>query len=216
MASSERINSIKPIAILQGDQMTANRQAAAMQTSPRKLAIATGVFFLNTHVTSIGAFPLYDPILNDANYILGSGQETQVLLGMRFEVILAIAIVGTALALYPVARRPNEGLAIGYAGLRALEAGVVALGVDMIDVVIASRSSAGLRAALVLGRSLREGVAIDDQKPCNRFSRASHDFLTCDGTRPSELLAIAHEQLKRYPSVALKSVTVGASPQSER
>lgn len=77
----------------------------------------------------------------------------------------------------------------------------------MLDVVIVGGSSAGLSAALVLGRSLRKVVVIDDQKPCNRFSRASHGFLTRDGTHPSELLAIARDQLERYPSVALKPAT---------
>lgn len=77
----------------------------------------------------------------------------------------------------------------------------------MVDVVIVGGSSAGLSAALILGRSLREVVVIDDQKPCNRFSNASHGFLTRDGTRPLELLGIARDQLKRYPSVALKSAT---------
>ena len=52
----------------------------------------------------------------------------------------------------------------------------------MLDVVIIGGSSAGLSAALVLGRSLRETVVIDDQQPCNRFSHASHGFLTRDGS----------------------------------
>jgi thioredoxin reductase len=77
-----------------------------------------------------------------------------------------------------------------------------------LDAVIVGGSSAGLSAALVLGRSLRAVVVIDDQQPCNRFSRASHGFFTRDGVRPSELLQIASEQLKGYPSVALKTATV--------
>ncbi len=39
----------------------------------------------------------------------------------------------------------------------------------MLDVVIIGGSSAGLSAALILGRSLRDVVIIDDHKPCNRF-----------------------------------------------
>ncbi|HEX3050876.1 MAG TPA: NAD(P)/FAD-dependent oxidoreductase [Aggregatilineaceae bacterium] len=78
----------------------------------------------------------------------------------------------------------------------------------MLDVVIVGGSSAGLSAALILGRSLRHVVVIDDQKPCNRFSHASHGFLTRDGIHPAELLRIAHEQLTGYPSVTLKTATV--------
>ncbi len=77
----------------------------------------------------------------------------------------------------------------------------------MLDVVIVGGSSAGLSAALILGRSLREVVVIDDQKPCNRFSQASHGFLTRDGIQPAELLQIAHEQLQHYPSVGFKPAT---------
>ncbi len=75
----------------------------------------------------------------------------------------------------------------------------------MLDTVIVGGSSAGLSAALVLGRSLRNVVVIDDQKPCNRFSHASHGFITRDGILPAELLQIAREQLQRYSSVTLKT-----------
>lgn len=77
----------------------------------------------------------------------------------------------------------------------------------MIDVAIIGGSSAGLSAALVLGRSLREVVVIDDQQPCNRFSHASHGFLTRDGVPPAELLRLAREQLTPYPTVTLKVAT---------
>jgi thioredoxin reductase len=77
----------------------------------------------------------------------------------------------------------------------------------MLDVVIIGGSSAGLSAALVLGRSLRDVVVIDDHKPCNRFSHASHGFLTRDGVPPSELIQIAYDQLEHYPTVARKTAT---------
>ncbi len=77
----------------------------------------------------------------------------------------------------------------------------------MLDTVIVGGSSAGLSAALILGRSLRDVTVIDDQQPCNRFSRASHGFLTRDGVAPSELLRVAREQLAHYPSVRLRTAT---------
>jgi thioredoxin reductase len=77
----------------------------------------------------------------------------------------------------------------------------------MLDTVIVGGSSAGLSAALILGRSLRNVVVIDDQKPCNRVSHASHGFLTRDGTAPADLLEAAREQLKQYASVTLKTAT---------
>ncbi len=77
----------------------------------------------------------------------------------------------------------------------------------MLDALIVGGSSAGLSAALLLGRSMREVVVIDDQQPCNRFSRASHGFLTRDGAPPSDLLRMAYEQLEHYPTVRLKRAT---------
>ncbi|MFN8379815.1 MAG: NAD(P)/FAD-dependent oxidoreductase [Anaerolineae bacterium] len=77
----------------------------------------------------------------------------------------------------------------------------------MLDTVVVGGSSAGLSAALILGRSLRDVVVVDDQQPCNRFSRASHGFLTRDGAAPSDLLGLAREQLASYPSVRLQTAT---------
>ncbi|MBW4438894.1 MAG: NAD(P)/FAD-dependent oxidoreductase [Pleurocapsa minor GSE-CHR-MK-17-07R] len=77
----------------------------------------------------------------------------------------------------------------------------------MLDTVIIGGSSAGLSAALILGRSLRNVVVLDDQKPCNRFTHASHGFLTQDGTAPAQLLQTARDQLAPYATVTLKSAT---------
>jgi hypothetical protein len=125
MAANERVNSIK--------------HTITHQTSPRKLAIATGVFFLITHVTSIPAVFLYGPVMDHADYILGSGSEARVLVGVLLEVILGFAMVGSAVALYPVVRRHNESLALGYLGLRTLEAGVIAVGVIPLLAIVTLR-----------------------------------------------------------------------------
>lgn len=108
-------------------------------TSRRKIAIAAGVLYLVTHVTSVGGLALYGPVLNNASYIIGSGPDTQVMVGAFFEAILALAIVGTAVALFPVVRKQNEGVALGYVGLRALEAGIIAVGVVPLFAVVTLR-----------------------------------------------------------------------------
>lgn len=83
----------------------------------------------------------------------------------------------------------------------------------MYDVVIIGGSSAGLSAALVLGRALRKVVVLDDAKPCNRFSHASHGFLTQDGTAPADLVAAARAQIERYDSVTFVRATAIAVEQ---
>ncbi len=105
----------------------------------RKLAIAAGVCFLITHVTSVPAAFLYDPILNRPDYVLGSVPDTRVLLGAFLEVICALGIIGTAVALFPVVKRWNEGGALGYVGLRTLEAGIIAVGVVPLLAIVTLR-----------------------------------------------------------------------------
>ena len=82
----------------------------------------------------------------------------------------------------------------------------------MHDVIIVGGGPAGLSAALVLGRSRRNALVLDGAEPRNAASLAAHSFLTRDGTRPSELLDIARQELERYPSVELRATeALGAS-----
>jgi hypothetical protein len=141
VSSGTRSSSMTLVAIVQEEDkhMNTNQRAATIVASSRKLAIAAGVCYLITHITSIGAVVLYQPILNNASYITGSGSDTQVILGTLFDIILALAIVGTAVALFPVAKRQNEGIALGYVGLRTLEAGIIAVGVIPLLAVVTLR-----------------------------------------------------------------------------
>jgi len=61
------------------------------------------------------------------------------MVGAFFEAILALVIVGTVVALFPIVKRPNEGVALGHAGLRTLEAGIIAVGVAPLLVVVTLR-----------------------------------------------------------------------------
>lgn len=69
------------------------------------------------------------------------------------------------------------------------------------EVIIVGGSAAGLSAALLLGRSLRRVLVIDNGKPANRQTPHSHSFLTRDGIAPAELNAIARQQALAYPTV---------------
>jgi Domain of unknown function (DUF4386) len=81
--------------------------------STRTLAAVAGIFFILTFVSSIGALVLYGPVLNHSDYIVGTGSDTRVSLGAFFEVILVITNIGTAVALFPILKRQNEGMALG-------------------------------------------------------------------------------------------------------
>ena len=91
----------------------------------RRTALTAGVLYLLTFV-SIPTLALYRAV-HDQNYILGPGPDTAVLVGGVSEVIVALAGVGTAVVLYPVLKRQNEAMALGFVSLRQAGAGAGAL-----------------------------------------------------------------------------------------
>ena len=66
------------------------------------------------------------------------------------------------------------------------------------DVVVVGGGAAGLSAALVLGRSRRSVLVIDAGQPRNAPADHMHNYLGREGTRPTELLEIGREEVRRY------------------
>jgi hypothetical protein len=95
----------------------------------RKAALAAGLFYIATIVFSIPALRLFDGVLNDPNFVHGAGGDGGVLWGAIFDVITALAGIGTAVALYPVIKRHGPGRAIGFVASRSLEAATIFVGV---------------------------------------------------------------------------------------
>ena len=61
--------------------------------------------------------------------------------------MLALACIGTAVALYPVVKRQNEGVALGFVGSRVLEAAIIVSGVvSLMSVVTLRQAGAGADA----------------------------------------------------------------------
>ena len=132
--------------------------------NPQKIARVTGVLFLITYITSIPAFfVLYAPVLGDPRYIVGAGADTSVQWGAFSELILIIANIGTAVVLYPVVKRANEILALGFVTARVVESAFIAIGLLSLLTVVTLRqeAAAGADAASLLtaGASL---VALHD------------------------------------------------------
>jgi Domain of unknown function (DUF4386) len=99
-----------------------------------------GVLFIITFLTSIGAVLLFQPVLDDpAGYIAGGGKDNRIYLGAFLEFLLVISNVGTAVALYPIARRQNEALAIGYVAARIIECVFIAVGIIFVLAVVSLR-----------------------------------------------------------------------------
>jgi hypothetical protein len=111
-------------------------------SSTRKTALVAGVFYLITFI-SIPTLALYGPVKNHRDWILGSGGHTGVLVGGLLEVIVALAGIGTAVTLYPVVKRQNNGLALGFVTARVLEAGMIFTGVVSLLSLVTLRQDLG-------------------------------------------------------------------------
>jgi hypothetical protein len=121
--------------------------------SARKIAMAAGVLYLLTFV-SIPIGLLYSSVLNDPNYIVGSGPDTGVIIGGILEIIVALAGIGTAVMLYPVVKRQNEGVALGFIGSRVLEASTIFADVVCLLAIVTLRRAGVGAEALVTGKAL--------------------------------------------------------------
>jgi hypothetical protein len=135
----------------------------APMDSMRKVALVAGVLYLITFISSIPAVLLLGPVLSNPNYIVGGGADTQVIGGAFLDLVNAIACIGTAVALFSVVRRQNEGFALGFVMARMFEAAVIVIGVVSILSVVTLRQAGatGAEAASLVttGRAL---VAIRD------------------------------------------------------
>src|SRR5207248_9830901 len=115
-------------------------------------ALVAGVLYLLTFV-SIPTLILYGPV-KGANYILGPGPDTAVIVGGILEIIVALAGIGTAVALYPVLKRQNEGVALGFVGSRVLEAAGILAGVACLLSIVSLRQAGAGTGALATGQTL--------------------------------------------------------------
>jgi Domain of unknown function (DUF4386) len=122
-----------------------NRQASLSVASSRKIALAAGVLYLLTFV-SIPTLALYSQV-KGANYIIGAGPDTAVIIGGILEIIVALAGIGTAVVLFPVLKKQNEGLALGLVASRVLESGTIFVGVAfLLSIVTLRQAGAGADA----------------------------------------------------------------------
>jgi hypothetical protein len=129
-----------------------NRKAATPMALSRKHSLAAGIFYLLTFV-SIPTVVLYS-LIHDPNYIIGAGPDTAAVIGGILEIIVALAGIGTAVALFPVLKKQNESFALGFVSARILESGTIFVGVAFILSIVTLRQVGAGADALVTSHTL--------------------------------------------------------------
>ncbi|MBK5191061.1 MAG: DUF4386 domain-containing protein, partial [Methanosarcinales archaeon] len=102
--------------------MTNRIEKVKNMDSHRKTAISVGILFITATVAySLGVIFL-DPILGGSDYLTKvSENENQVIIGALLVLIDAVAVAGIGIVIYPILKKHNETLALGYAGARIVE-----------------------------------------------------------------------------------------------
>ncbi|MBB5867114.1 hypothetical protein F4553_000493 [Allocatelliglobosispora scoriae] len=118
----------------------------------RKTAVVVGSLFILAAVTSIIGLILYGPLLNDADYVTGGdAHQAEIASGALLEVVAAFSLVGIAVLMFPIVRRRNEAVALGYASFRLMEATIIVIGaMSLLAVVTLNKDFTGADAASYL------------------------------------------------------------------
>jgi hypothetical protein len=125
--------------------------------SMRKTALAVGVLFILTFITSIAGALAYGSILSDPAYIVGPGPDTRVFVGAFLELMLILTNIGCAVVLFPLLKRQNEGLALGYVAARLVECAFIGIGLLSLLTITTLRvetASANAASLVPIGKSL--------------------------------------------------------------
>ena len=129
--------------------MATTVQTAATKRVPkdptRKTSLVAGIFYLITFVSIPTLAPplaLYSSVTGK-DFIISSAADTPALWGCFLEVIVALAGIGTAITLYPVVKRQNQGMALGFVASRTLEAAMIFVGVASLLSLVTLRQDLG-------------------------------------------------------------------------
>lgn len=118
----------------------------------RKTAFVAGVLYLLTFV-SIPTLFLYVAV-RSPNYVVGPGPDTAAIVGGILEMIVGLAAIGTAVTLFPVLKRQNEAVALGFVGSRVLEAATIFSGVAILMSIVTLRQATAGAAALITAQAM--------------------------------------------------------------
>ena len=111
----------------------------------QRIARVFGLLYLLTFLTSIPALLLYQPVLDDPiGYVANGGSDNQIVFGALLELLLIIANIGTAVVVYPILRRQDHILSLGYVTARIVECTFILVGIlAVLSIVTLAQQDAG-------------------------------------------------------------------------
>ena len=111
---------------------------ASPQGTNRKTAAIVGVLFILGTVPALLSLPLALNTVNAPDHLTAiSTNEGQMIIFTAVKFIMGIACAGIGLALYPILKKYNEGLAFGAAGFRVIEGALHIVGALLYVVLLA-------------------------------------------------------------------------------
>jgi len=88
----------------------------------RKTAFIVGVLFILATVASSLSIFIFSSILDSPDFLNRfSANESRVIMAALFMLIYVVAAVGIAIMMYPILKKHNEALALGYVAARTVE-----------------------------------------------------------------------------------------------
>ncbi|KFF95227.1 thioredoxin reductase [Streptomyces scabiei] len=83
---------------------------------------------------------------------------------------------------------------------------------EQYEVIVIGGGTAGLSAALVLGRARRRTLVVDAGEPRNAPAAHMQGFLSRDGMPPADFLAVGREEIARYGVDLVRGRAVDVTP----
>jgi len=89
--------------------------------SYRKIAIVVGVLFITATVAGLLGL-VFEKSINASDYLVKiTANENQIIIAALLMLIMGFAVAGIGIAMFPIFKKRNEALALGYAGFRIIE-----------------------------------------------------------------------------------------------
>lgn len=123
-----------------------NSTKVSQHGTDRKTAVVVGVLFILGTVPALLSLPLASNTVNAPDHLTAmSTNESQMLLFTAIKFFMGVACAGIGLALYPILKKYNEGLAIGAAGFRVIE-GMISVVGTLLNIFLLALSQEFVKA----------------------------------------------------------------------